>query len=88
MRSHKVSLAGAFRAALAGVLSLTAVSAARTEDAKKPGADRQAKARTLFGLTWQPSRAEALKKATPTSAKDQPQPVFLVQMLGDLAGHT
>jgi len=70
------------------ITALVAVFAAWAEDVKKQGADRPAKARTLFGISWQPSRAEALKKATPVSAKDQAQPVFLVQMLGDLAGHT
>jgi hypothetical protein len=76
------------RATCALLTALTAVAGGWAEDAKKLGVDRPAKARTLFGITWQPSRAEALKKATPISAKDPAHPVFLVQMLGDLAGHT
>jgi hypothetical protein len=84
-RLHKVGPAGAV---LAAVLSLVTASTGRADDAGKQGVVRPAKARTLFGVTWQPSRAEALKKATPASVKDKPYPVFLVQILGDLAGHT
>jgi hypothetical protein len=73
---------------LAAVLSLATASTGRADDAGKQGAVRPAKARTLFGVSWQPSRAEALKRATPAPARDKPRPVFLVWMLGDLAGHT
>jgi hypothetical protein len=79
---------GAGTAVLAGVLSLATASTGQTDDSVKQGPDRPAKARNLVGITWQPSREQALKKAAPTSAKVKPVPVFLVQMLGDLAGHT
>jgi hypothetical protein len=88
LQRSKAEPIGGVLTALTGVLILTAACAGWASDAKKREDGQPAKVRTLFGITWQPSRSEALKKATPVSAMETAQPVFLVQMLGDLAGHT